>query len=250
MLVACSKKATDALAGLTNADPLLAGQTVTYKSGDDTVQAYFSKPIGDGPFPAVILIHEWWGLTDWVKGNADKFAQKGYVAIAIDLYRGSVAADADAAHQLMRGLPQDRAIRDLGSIMTYLSEQKFVNPKKIGSIGWCMGGSYSLQAAINLPSLAACVINYGGLVESDSLVRQIHAPILINAGANDKWPSPADVAKFEERAKRLNKTVKTVIYPGVGHAFINSTNTKAYNKEQAEIAWSETWALFENTLKK
>src|SRR5271165_5064012 len=82
------------------------GKTVSYKSGDETVQAVLYTPAGKGPFPALIVIHEWWGLNDWVKDEAAKLAGEGYVALAVDLYRGKVAATPDIAHELMRGLPE------------------------------------------------------------------------------------------------------------------------------------------------
>src|SRR5450755_4368484 len=83
------------------------GKAVSYKSGDETVSGILYTPAGKGPFPALIVIHEWWGLNDWVKQQAGKLADQGYVALAIDLYRGKVADNPDMAHELMRGVPQD-----------------------------------------------------------------------------------------------------------------------------------------------
>ncbi|HXG00833.1 MAG TPA: dienelactone hydrolase family protein, partial [Bacteroidota bacterium] len=91
-----------------NAQDSLETRTVQYLSGGDTVSAYLAMPAGEGPFPALLLIHEWWGLNEWIKHNADEFARQGYVAMAIDLYRGRVAASSDEAHELMRGLPEGR----------------------------------------------------------------------------------------------------------------------------------------------
>ena len=88
------------------------GKPVSYKSGDETVNAILYTPQGKGPFPALVVIHEWWGLNDWVKEEASKLADQGYVALAIDLYRGKVATTPDDAHQIMRGVPEDRANRD------------------------------------------------------------------------------------------------------------------------------------------
>ena len=88
-------------------------RSVSYKSGDETVNALLYTPAGKGPFPAIVVIHEWWGLNDWVKEEASKLADQGYVALAIDLYRGKVATTPDEAHEIMRGVPQDRATRDL-----------------------------------------------------------------------------------------------------------------------------------------
>ena len=89
------------------------GKQVSYKSGDEAVQGLLYTPAGKGPFPAIIVIHEYWGLNDWVKEQASKLADQGYVALAIDLYRGKVATTPDEAHEIMRGVPEDRAKRDL-----------------------------------------------------------------------------------------------------------------------------------------
>ena len=110
------------------------GKSVSYKSGDETVNGMLYTPAGKGPFPALIVIHEWWGLNDWVKEQASKFADQGYVALAVDLYRGKVADNPDMAHQLMRGVPEDRAKRDLGAAFDYLAAQS--NVKKAASVRW------------------------------------------------------------------------------------------------------------------
>src|ERR1700758_4093196 len=89
------------------------GKPVSYKSGDETVKGILYTPEGKGPFPALVVIHEWYGLNDWVKEQASKLADQGYVTLAIDLYRGNVATTPEQAHELMRGVPDDRATRDL-----------------------------------------------------------------------------------------------------------------------------------------
>src|SRR3954464_9206031 len=120
---------------------------VTYSSGNDKVHGMLYTPSGKGPFPAIIVIHEWWGLNDWVKEQASKLAEQGYVALAVDLYRGKVADNPELAHELMRGVPEDRSARDLRSAFDYLAAQSNVKKDRIGSIGWCMGGGYSLKTA-------------------------------------------------------------------------------------------------------
>src|SRR5450631_2547045 len=110
------------------------GKPVSYKSGDETVNGVVYTPAGKGPFPALIVIHEWWGLNDWVKEQASKLADQGYVALAIDLYRGKVATTPEEAHEIMRGVPDDRANRDLLAASAFLRAQKNVDPKRFGSI--------------------------------------------------------------------------------------------------------------------
>src|ERR1700687_2278328 len=115
---------------------------VSYKSGDETVQAVLYTPAGKGPFPGIVVIHEWWGLNDWVKEQASKLAGEGYAALAIDLYRGKGATTPDEAHEIMRGVPEDRAKRDLEAAFQFLAAQPNVRKDRIGAIGWCMGGGY------------------------------------------------------------------------------------------------------------
>src|SRR5271169_115398 len=98
-------------------------ETVSYKSGDETVSGYLATPDGGGKHAAIIVIHEWWGLNDWVKEQTQKYAAQGYVALAVDLYRGKVASSPDDAHILMRGLPDDRGLRDLEAAYAYLASR-------------------------------------------------------------------------------------------------------------------------------
>jgi len=229
------------------AQPAVKTQLVQYKSGDETVTGYMAFPEGKGPFPALIVIHEWWGLNDWVKANARKLADKGYLVLAIDLYRGQVATDQDAALELMRGLPEDRATRDLQAAFAYLVSRNEVKHDKIGSIGWGMGGDYSLQAALNVPELAACVINYGRLVTDVEMIDKINCPILGIFGA--KGPVK-DVEAFKAACNKADKDVTIQVYSNSGHAFINENNAKAYNAKDAKNAWEKTFAFFEKKLKK
>src|ERR1700751_3703232 len=102
------------------------GKTVSYKSGDETVNGLLYTPSGKGPYPGIFVIHEYWGLNDWVKEQASKLADQGYAALAIDLYRGQVAEKSDMAHELSRGVPQDRAQRDLHAAGEFLQSQSNV----------------------------------------------------------------------------------------------------------------------------
>src|SRR5207253_9754416 len=192
-------------------------KSVSYKSGDETVQAMLYAPDGKGPFPGIIVIHEFWGLNDWVKEQASKLADQGYVALAIDLYRGKVATTPDMAHEIMRGVPEDRAKRDLHAAFEFLASQPTVNKGRIGAIGWCMGGGYSLDVALQEPTLAADVINYGHLATDADDLKKINAPILGNFGGQDQGIQPADVKKFEETLHKLGKKADIKIYPEAGH---------------------------------
>ena len=226
------------------------GRTVSYKSGDETVQGLLYTPAGAGPFPALVVIHEWWGLNDWAKEQASKLADEGYVALAVDLYRGKVASSPDVAHELSRGLPEDRAKRDVHAAVEFLKSQPNVKKGRIGSIGWCMGGGYSLDVALQEPDLAAAVINYGHLATDADALKKINASILGTFGAQDRGIPPEDVRKFEQALKQLGKKVDIKIYDDAGHAFENPNNTDGYRAADAADAWKRTVAFLDATLKK
>jgi carboxymethylenebutenolidase len=223
---------------------------VSYKSGDDTVHALLYTPQGKGPFPALVVIHEWWGLNDWVKEQASKLSDEGYVTLAIDLYRGKVAATADEAHELMRGVPDDRSDRDLHTAFEFLKSQPDVKKDKIGAIGWCMGGGYSLDVALQEPTLAADVVNYGALADDLDDLKKIHAPVLGLFGGQDRGIPPSSVKKFEEQMQGLKKSVEVHIYPEAGHAFENPNNKMGYRADDAADAWKRTVEFLAANLKK
>lgn len=224
------------------------GKPVSYKSGDETVNGILYTPQGKGPFPALVVIHEWWGLNDWVKEQASKLADQGYVALAIDLYRGKVATTSDEAHQIMRGVPSDRANRDLLAASAYLRSLTNVNPTLVGDIGWCMGGGYALDLAIADPKLKVAVINYGHLATDDASLKKINAAILGIFGGQDKGITPADVNKFESQMKALGKTVEIHSFPNAGHAFQNP-NDQRYRADDAAEAWKLTVAFLAKYLR-
>ena len=224
------------------------GKPVSYKSGDETVSGMLYTPAGKGPFPALVVIHEWWGLNDWVKEQASKLTDQGYVTLAVDLYRGKVATTPDEAHEIMRGLPQDRAGRDLLAAADYLRSLKNVNPARVGSIGWCMGGGYSLDLALQDPRLAAAVINYGHLATSPDSLKKIHASILGIFGGQDRGIPVSDVRAFEQQMKQLGKPIEVVIFPEAGHAFENPNNKTGYRADDAAEAWTKTVAFLHRTL--
>ena len=226
------------------------GKAVSYKSGDETVQGVLYTPPGKGPFPAVVVIHEWWGLNDWVKDQASKLADEGYVTLAVDMYRGKVATTPDLAHELMRGVPEDRARRDLRSAVDFLSAQAAVKKDRIGSIGWCMGGGYSLDTALEEPTLAAAVINYGHLATDTTELNKIQAPILGLFGGLDHGITPDDVRKFEQAMKQLGKKVDITIYPEAGHGFENPNNKDGYRATDTADAWKRTTVFLATYLKK
>jgi carboxymethylenebutenolidase len=222
--------------------------TVQYRSGGETVSGYLALPESAGRHPAVIVIHEWWGLVDWVKEQARGLAGQGYVALAVDLYRGRSTADPAVARELAGALPEDRAIRDLRAAFDYLASRPDVEPDRIGSIGWCMGGGYSMRLAVAEPRLAACVVNYGVLPTDASRIEQIHAPVLGNFGGLDRGITPEAVSAFARAMQAAGKSIDVKIYPDAGHAFQNPNNKGGYRPADARDAWGRVFAFFGKTL--
>ncbi|MFB3813135.1 MAG: dienelactone hydrolase family protein [Terriglobales bacterium] len=225
------------------------GKQVTYKSGAETVSGMLYRPSGKGPFPGMVVIHEWWGLDNWVKEQASKLADQGYLALAVDLYRGKVTSNPEEAHELMRGVPAGRAIRDLKAAFGYLASLPEVDKDRIGDIGWCMGGGHALDLAIAEPRLKAAVINYGHLATDAEDLKRINAALLGIFGGQDRGIPVADVHKFEEQMKALGKKIEIVIYPNAGHAFENPNNQRGYRAEDAADAWKRIVEFLEANLK-
>lgn len=224
-------------------------KNVSYKSGNETVNAVLYTPNGNGPFPALVVIHEWWGLNDWVKEQAQKLADQGYETLAIDLYRGKVATTPEEAHEIMRGVPEDRANRDLLAAYDYLASQQNVKKDRIGAIGWCMGGGYALDLAVAQPKLVVDVVNYGHLATDDTTLQRINAKVLGIFGGQDRGITPDSVHAFEQQMKKLGKSIDVKIYPDAGHAFENPNNKGGYKPEDAQDAWGLTLKFLNQNLK-
>src|SRR5690348_6739148 len=223
---------------------LIEPHMMTLQRGADKVSGFLAVPRHPGRHRAVIAMHEWWGLNDWVKEQATNLAANGYVAFAVDLYQGNVATNPSEARKLKRGLLDELVLRAMRASFEYLTDRPDVDPTHIGSIGWSMGGSYALQFAIHEPRLAACVVNYGALPTDPVAIQHIHAQVLGMFGALDRGIPPGTVRAFEQGMRAANKSVEIKIYHGAGHGFQNPDNTRGYRPGPAADAWSRTLAFF------
>jgi carboxymethylenebutenolidase len=210
------------------------------ESGEKLVYGYFAVPADVfEPIPAIILIHEWWGLNDNVRAMADRFAGQGYMVLAVDLYGGDIAESPEEARQLMLSVVEhaDLAAENIKAAYDFLET---AGAPRIASVGWCFGGGWSLQAAQLLPDeLDASVIYYGQVTSDDDKLRPVTAPILGLFGAEDSGIDVASVESFRDALERLRKEHEIHIYPGVGHAFANPTG-RNYDAETAADAWNRT----------
>lgn len=209
---------------------------VKYRSGSETVSAYLAVPTTKGPHPAIVVIHEWWGLNPWVMKQADQLAKQGYVALAVDLYRGKVAKDTDEAHELSRGLPRDRAMRDLQAALTFLASRPDVDRNRLGSIGWCMGGGWSLDLALADKRVKACVMAYGSPKSEAAALQSLNGPVLGVFGTEDRGINPDTVRQFWAAMSAAKKHLELHEMLGVGHAFMNPNNKAGYNPAATAVA--------------
>jgi carboxymethylenebutenolidase len=214
------------------------------------IAGYLARPENaTKPLPALIVIHEWWGLNDNIQMMTRRLAGEGYTALAIDLFNGQVATTPEQAKQQVQAAAKNRQQLEDNIRQAYRYLETTQNAPKIGSIGWCFGGSWSLNTALLLPSqLDATVIYYGGeLKTKPEQLRSLQMPILGIFGALDKNPSVQTVRAFESTLKSLNKPASIYIYEEADHAFANPSG-KRYNPKAAEDAWGRTTAFFKEYL--
>ena len=223
-------------------------ETITYNNGQEDVKAMLVRPATEGPHPALITIHEWYGLNEWAKNQARMFAHGGYTVLAVDLYRGEVAETHDHAHELSRGLPDDRALRDLNGAIDYLQAHEAAGDK-LGVIGWCMGGGYALKLAMT-GRTDASVVCYGRLNADPDALAEINGPLLGIFGGEDRGIAPKTVRQFDEALGEAEVANEVHIYDGVGHAFLRHEYGKDLYKDYiVRRAWGEIDEFFEMVLK-
>ena len=217
----------------------------------DRLRAYAAWPHEDGPFPAVILIHDVRGLYEHYREVARRLAGEGFFVLAPDLYSREGAPelpDMAALFRWMRALPDRRVLDDIAAAARYLGERPDVLADAIGITGFCMGGQYALMAACTVRQLAACVSWYGMLRYQETsaakpaspldLAPGLGCPYLGLFGADDALIPPADIDELRAILTRAGKTFETKIYPGAGHAFFNDTRPDAFRPAAAADGWA------------
>ena len=195
------------------------------------------------PMPAVIMIHEWLGLNEHIKNQADILAKEGYVVLAVDLYRGEVVADSNRAMELTSSVRNNSAsaIDNLQSAVNYVKSLEMVDGSRIASLGWCFGGDWSLQLALNSSEnpLAATIVYYGRPVTDTASLSSISWPILGIFGDQDQAIPVESVKQFTSALNASGVTNEIYLYEGVGHAFANPSGDNYASKETAD-AWQKT----------
>ncbi len=223
------------------------GEMVQFPFAGGTTGGYLAVP-EQGSGPGVLVLQEWWGLVDHIKDVCDRFAAEGFVALAPDMYHGKSAKSPDEAGKLMMALRIDEAERDLSAAVDYLETQDSTTSKKVGIIGFCMGGALALYAATKNSKIGACVVFYGIHPKVKPDLPNLHAPVLGNYAEKDRSVPPAVVHDLERQLKDLGKQVDMKIYKDADHAFFNNTRPEVYNAEASADAWQRTIAFLREHL--
>ena len=209
------------------------------------MRAFLARPDTAKPSPAVIVVHEWWGLNDHIKDVAQRFAREGYAALAPDLYSrlgNKVTKDPTEAAKLMEGLKSQQVLTDLNAVARYLKEQPFVDPIKLGVVGFCMGGTFALMLASHNSDIKAAVPFYGQVPPSDS-IKYLVAPILYIHGGQDAWIVKREADRLAQALAQHGRPGEVKSYPNCPHAFFNDTRPDVYRPAEAKDAWQRTLAF-------
>jgi len=234
------------------ADPVLAaaaagrGEMTTLATpGGTAASGYLALPKAENA-PAIVLVHEWWGLNDQIKAVANELAEKGYIAFAIDLYGGRVARSSGRARALMGAVNAERANGQLATAIGALRKHRQANGR-VGTVGWCFGGGWSLSASLVAP-VDATVIYYGIVDAPASELKKLKGPVLGHFATLDNFINGKMVAGFERQMAKAGKRDRlTVYWYRANHAFANPTSAR-YDAADARLAWQRTLAFFANNL--
>jgi carboxymethylenebutenolidase len=228
--------------------PIVESAVVYASVGGEEVRGFLARPEETEGAAAILLIHEWWGLNDNIRAMARRLAAEGYVALAVDLYGGAVATEPEAARELMgTAMANPRAaLENLRQAHRYLESEH--GARRTGSIGWCFGGGWSLQAALLLRGELDAAVMYYGRVETDrDRLALLETPLLGLFAGQDRAVSVESVRAFEKTLSELGKPAQIHVYEGADHAFANPSGTR-YQPEAAQDAWRRTVAFFRETL--
>jgi carboxymethylenebutenolidase len=210
---------------------------------------YLARPDDDGTYPAVVLIHEWWGLNENIKHMADILAGHGYVVFAVDLYDGEVATNSSRAARLSGQVREnpDEAVAKMQRAVSGLRGLPSTT-NQVASLGWCFGGGQSLQLSLSEADLNATVVYYGTLTTDRETLQRIDAPVLGIFGSEDQVVPVEDVREFNRTLDEIGVEHEVYVYDGAGHAFANPSG-QSFRPDATRDAWMKTLAFLDESLR-
>ena len=213
---------------------------IQFQSNGGTATGYLASP-ASGKGPGVLVIQEWWGLIDQVKGTADRFAREGFNALAPDFYHGKSAqiGEPDAAQKLMMELDVDRAAKDARGAARYLASHPKTSSKKVGVIGFCMGGMLALVTGTVAPDVVGAVVDCYGVPpqKKPNYAAMKGIPVLGIFAGKDEAMGLKALRDLEPDLKAAGVPFEKIVYPNADHAFLNEQRKDAYRPDDAKDAW-------------
>ena len=210
------------------------------------VNAFIAKPEGVSKAPAVIVIHEWWGLNPHIEDIAQRYAKEGFIAVAADLYNGVTTKDAKEAGNLMSALKPEEGIESLKIVLDALRSNPDIT--SVGVTGFCMGGTFALLLACHAKVEASAPF-YGDVPVDTTVIGQLSCPMLFIGGEKDQWITVEKMNRLDAALKQYSKPGEVKIYAGADHAFFNNTRPEVYSKADAEDAWKTVIEFFNKHLR-
>ena len=228
------------------------GDMIEFSSGDIDARGYLALP-EEGTGPGLIVVQEWWGLDDGIKGMADRFAGAGFVALVPDLYHGELAehTEIDKAGELMQSLPADRAARDMSGAVDFLAEHEAVTTEALGVVGFCMGGMFTFVLAAERPDRIKAAVPFYGYPSGDDQpdYSKIDAVIRGHFAENDDFFGPEGAKELEERLEGMGKDVTLAVHNDTGHAFMSPHDAlDTYDEQLAEQIWPDVMKFLHQQL--
>jgi carboxymethylenebutenolidase len=223
-------------------------ETVAFGTNGATASGFLARPEGNGPFPGVIVVQEWWGVDDHIRDVTLRFAREGFVALAPDLYGGKVANEPSEAQKMMMSLDMNRASRELTKGADYLASRRFLAGRSVGAIGFCMGGGLALTLACDSPQIKAVAPFYGMNPSPIDKVQNLRGPVFAAYAEHDAFAGPEVQEKLKQALEQYGKKHEVKVYPGTEHAFFNDTRKEVYAQRAANDAWNRVLTLFRENL--
>lgn len=224
----------------------MPGKLIEFPANGHTTTGWLSVP-PSGQGPGLLVLQEWWGLVDHIKDVTDRFAAAGFVALAPDLYHGESTKSPDEAGRKLMALDIARAGQDLRGAADHLLSLDAVAPKKVGALGFCMGGQLALHAATAHDQISACVDFYGIHPNVQPDFTRLRGPVLAHFGNDDGFVSPESARELVGKIQAAGGDVEAHFY-AAGHAFFNDARPEAYAAEAASVAWERTLAFLRKHL--
>ena len=246
-LVVAASIVIDRGMGVNRLDPLT--NTVIPNGTNPAIRAYVARPQNNanGPFPVVIMIHEWWGLKSEIVGKADALAQDGYIVIAPDVFRGNTTDWIPTAIWQVSTTPTEQVDSDIDAVILWASNQPDVDPERVAIMGFCFGGGTAIRYSVNTPSISATAVFYGSTIADPALLKRLNGPVLGIFGGADTMIPQSEVEAFEAGLSAAGVPHEITVYPDMPHAFVKSIDEINQEGPQQQ-AWNQLRAFLSRAL--